>query len=394
MPEMAEKPFRLIADQQALVELCDDLSTSSEIALDTEFVRTRTLLPKLGLLQVSDGNQTYLIDPLEISDFSPFVALLTDATIVKVLHACSEDLEVFWSHFNVVPSPVFDTQLAANVLGMGPTLGYARLVELECDVVLDKGESRTDWLARPLSDKQLHYAANDVIYLYTLYHGLAERIDELDKRSMLYSEIEILASKKIALLPPEYAYLTFGNAWKLHTKQRFVLKRLAKWRLEQARKYDIAINFIVKEPHLLAVAMHLPRTKSQLSGLKVLLPQEIRKQGDTLVGIVNQAINQFEQDPQLHDVPKIRRLNDVGQYKKQLAALKVLCTEIAEQTGIAVELLASKKQLNQLLKWWWFEYDETAIQGLKPDVLSGWRAPLFTERLIELLGQPVRGIGE
>ena len=394
MPEMADTSFRLIAEQSALDALCDDLTGVTEIALDTEFVRTRTLLPKLGLLQLNDGRNTYLIDPTQIDTFDSFVAVLTNPGIVKVLHACSEDLEVFWSHFGIIPSPIFDTQLAANVLGKGPTLGYARLVELECEVNLDKGESRTDWLARPLSDKQLQYAANDVIYLYQVYHTLAPQIDDLDRRSLLYSEVEVLAQKKVAQIPAEFAYLTFSNAWKLQPKQRYVLKRLAEWRLNRAREQNIAINFIVKEPHLSAIAMYLPRTKSQLAGLKVLLPQEIRKQGDTLVGIVNHAVSQFERDPESHDVPRIRRLNDLSQYKKQLAALKVLCTEISAQTGIAVELLASKKQLNQLLKWWWFEYDETAIQGLQPDLLSGWRAPLFTTALVELLGKPLRSIGE
>ena len=199
-------------------------------------------------------------------------------------------MEVFLSHFDVAPAPVFDTQFAANLLGMGPSLGYGRLVELECEITLDKGESRTDWLARPLTDKQLHYAANDVTYLYRLYTQLEPRVKELKLLDVLYQEMELLADKKAAKMPEKSAYLAIGNVWKLNPSQRFVMQKLAAWRLKMAREKDIAINFIIKEPHLLAVAMHCPRDKRQLTAMKILLPQEIRRYADQLVGIVNQAM--------------------------------------------------------------------------------------------------------
>ncbi len=384
--------YRQINDQSSFESLCEHLADCPVLALDTEFVRTRTLLPQLGLLQVFDGQNTYLIDPLPLSDLTAFAQLLSSPNIVKVLHACSEDMEVFLSHFDVAPAPVFDTQFAANLLGMGPSLGYGRLVELECEITLDKGESRTDWLARPLTDKQLHYAANDVTYLYRLYTQLEPRVKDLKLLDVLYQEMELLAVKKAAKMPEKSAYLAIGNVWKLNPSQRFVMQKLAAWRLKMAREKDIAINFIIKEPHLLAVAMHCPRDKRQLTAMKILLPQEIRRYADQLVGIVNQAMAQYQQNPEQCQLDRVKRLNDVPQYKKQLSELKKLVQQSAQDSNIAAEIIASKKQLNQLLKWWWFEHEETSAQDLLPDLLTGWRRTLMLDSVKQLLGPSIREI--
>ena len=391
MPIDAQSQYRLITSQSEFNTLCKHLGTLGVIALDTEFVRTRTLQPLLGLIQVFDGLNTYLIDPVELDDLSPFSELLTNPSVVKVLHACSEDLEVFLAHMQVTPAPIFDTQFAANLLGMGQTLGYAKLVEIECDIVLDKGESRTDWLARPLSDKQLHYAANDVIYLYQVYQKLCPKIVDKNLLELLYQELEALGVKKTAQLPADSAYLTFSNNWRLNEEQRYVLKKLAAWRLKFARERNMAINFVVKEAHLLTVATSLPKSKSQLSGLG-LMPQEIRKHGDTLVGMVNQSLTQYRQAPENFHVPKIKRLNDLTHYKKVLGQLKELCIKLAAENRLTPEVLASKKQLNQLLKWWWFDLEETSAQGILPDLLLGWRRAVFEQSLLDLLGQPVKPI--
>ena len=150
--------------------LSGKLTLQSDIlVLDTEFVRTRTYYANLGLIQAYDGKRLALIDPVSITDLSGFWQLLSNPNIVKLVHSCSEDLEVFAHYGQCQPTPLFDSQLAASVAGLGHGLGYAKLVEMCLDVSLDKGESRTDWLKRPLSDAQLQYAANDVYYLYQLY---------------------------------------------------------------------------------------------------------------------------------------------------------------------------------------------------------------------------------
>ncbi|MEP2603560.1 MAG: ribonuclease D, partial [Paraglaciecola sp.] len=173
--------YTFITDTQALNDFCLQASKEQAIAVDTEFVRTRTLYPKLGLIQIYDGKQLVLVDPLSIDDFSSLQSLLTNPKVVKVLHSCSEDLEAFWHALKVVPAPIFDSQFAASIVGMGPALGYAKLVEMMLGVVVDKGESRTDWIARPLSEQQCAYAANDVLYLFQLYPELKSKVEQQQK---------------------------------------------------------------------------------------------------------------------------------------------------------------------------------------------------------------------
>ncbi len=379
--------YQLIDNDRSLADVCNRASNHREIALDTEFVRTRTLTPQLGLIQLYDGEQLVLIDPLAIKDFAPFVELMKNPNVTKVLHSCSEDIEAFLTFFGEVPAPVFDTQFAANILAMGATVGYARLIEELLNIQLDKGEARTDWLARPLSEKQLHYAANDVLYLLPAYKQLAARIDELDKRKWVVDEIGHLVAKKQAQLPSEWAYLQVKNNWKLTQKQVYILKRLAAWRLDRAREKDMALNFVLKETALIELVQVQPVEKAQLAKIYGMSPQVVRKQGDNLLTLINDAADEFDALDENEKPNRILRLIDIQAYKRYASELKALAEKIANANDVAVEVLASKKQINQLLKWWWFDEDETSAQGLAPDLLSGWRGKLFWAGVIELLGE-------
>lgn len=378
--------YVLISSNDALAETCARARRHPAVALDTEFVRTRTLAPHLGLLQLYDGHQLVLIDPLPITDFTPLIHLLTDDKVVKVLHSCSEDLETFLNAFNVLPTPVFDTQVAASILGLGPTLGYARLIEELCGVTLDKGESRTDWLARPLRDAQLHYAANDVLYLLPAYEQLSQMIDARGKRHWVTEEIATLGERKRASMPLEFAYLQIKNNWRLSSQQLTVLQHLAAWRLNRAREKDMALNFVFKESALFDVAQRLPTNRASLSRISGVTPHVLRLFADTLLKLVEQGLDEFELLPSEQHLPPVRRLIDIPAYKKSMAAIKEITDTLAERQGVTSDVLASKKQMNQVLKWWWFDIDETRVLGLMPDLLSGWRKPLFEQALIGVLG--------
>ena len=378
--------YQLITTFEQLEKVCITAQRQEAIALDTEFVRTRTLTPHLGLIQLYDGHQLVLIDPLAIENMQPFVALLENTDVVKVLHSCSEDLETFLTAFDTIPSPIFDTQFAASVLGKGPTLGYAKLVEMLCDVELDKGESRTDWLARPLREAQLSYAANDVLYLLPCYQQLASEIQAVGKADWVFEEIALLGAKKRAQMPEDFAYLQIKNSWRLNAEQLTVLQALAAWRLNTARKKDLALNFVFKEGHLFEAAQRLSDSKSALSRINGVNHQSVRRYGDTIVAIIEEARTKFAQTPEKFRLPVVLRLIDIPKYKKTLAELKSVSEQIADENGVSSDVIASKKQLNQLLKWYWFQVDETRVQGLKPDVLSTWRAPLFQPYVSKLLG--------
>ena len=357
--------------------VCARAARQPAIALDTEFVRTRTLAPELGLVQLYDGHQLALIDPLAIDDMSSLVSLLTNPDVIKVLHSCSEDLEAFLVTFNEVPTPIFDTQFAASLLGLGVTMGYARLIEMLLETELEKGESRTDWLARPLSDKQCRYAADDVLYLLPAFEQLYEMVEAKGKTTWVLSESACLTEKKKASLPEAYSYLQIKNAWRLSSQQLTVLKHLAAWRVRRAKERNMALNFVFKEAHLYELALRMPQSKSALGRIHCLTPQERRLNPDMLLSVIQAGLDEFDNTPVQEHIPRLRRLIDFPAYKQTLARFKQAVTEMAAEHGVTEEVLASKKQLNQLLKYQWIEVDECRLMGLKPDVLTGWREPLF-----------------
>ncbi|MFT6778171.1 MAG: ribonuclease D [Paraglaciecola sp.] len=372
--------YNFITSNQALAEFCQQASQAQAIAVDTEFVRTRTLYPQLGLIQIYDGKQLVLVDPLAIDDFSSLTELLTNPNVVKVLHSCSEDLETFWHAFKIIPSPIFDSQFAASITGMGPALGYAKLVEIMLEVTVDKGESRTDWLARPLRIEQCDYAAKDVLYLFQLYPELKERVEEQNKLPWVYAEIDHLSAKKQTPIPLDSVYLTIKNNWKLSGKEILILKTLAAWRTSTARERDMALNFVVREENLVSIATLQPTSKNELRSIEGINPHEVRIHGDALLAIVADCQKVSEEDYP----PRVIRLNDVKEYKNTAASVKKLCLNIAEKNAIPPELVGSKKQINQLLKWCWFDQDETTDMGLKPDLLSNWRRALLVKELVKI----------
>jgi ribonuclease D len=381
---LSSMPYEYIKDEVALADLCADLAKSSVITLDTEFVRTRTLNPLLGLLQVFNGERLALIDPVAIEDLSAFSEILTNTDIVKVLHSCSEDIDALHSNLGVTPQPLFDTQFAASILGIGPSIGYANLIETFFSITLDKGESRTDWMARPLSAKQLDYAAADVTYLMAAFHELESQLNEKGWRDIVLAESATLILKKTTMLPSEYAYLGLSNAWKLSGSQLYALKNLAQWRMDIAREQDIAINFVIKEAVMLDIAINLPQSAAQLHQMPNFFGKQVRLYSQAILDITADAMKISKEDTP----PRAKRLMDFTAFKRASADIKSVVEKIESKTGIPAAVLASKKQIGQVLKWCWFEYDEFALQGLQPDILSGWRRALFIEELSTLFSDP------
>ncbi|MDF2179832.1 ribonuclease D [Aliiglaciecola sp. CAU 1673] len=374
--------YQYIKDKDALVTYCQRAQTKPFIAVDTEFVRTRTLTPQIGLVQLYDGEQLALVDPIAIRELSALANLLSNPKVIKVLHSCSEDLDTFWTALGVMPNPLFDTQFATSLLNQGTSVGYAKLVEQRLGVSLDKGESRTDWLARPLSEQQLAYAANDVYYLYQLFSPIAAEIEALGRTAWVLEESAQLAARKRQDLPSEYAYLTIKNNWLLSGRGLACLKALAAWRLEKARTRNLALNFVIKEGALVNIARRQPANKNALYAIPEMAPQDVRRHGEELLDILDN-VNRL---PPEHYPANVERLVDFPAYKKTSANLRHYCEEVASQLAIPVELLGSKKQINQLLKWLWFTLDESKLMGQVPELISGWRLPLLRDGICRITG--------
>ncbi|MBF3228277.1 ribonuclease D, partial [Pseudomonas aeruginosa] len=220
---MTAPEIQWIRDDASLAQQCREWRTQPYLALDTEFMRVDTFYPAAGLVQVGDGRQEWLIDPLLIQDWSPFAELLEDERVVKVLHACSEDLEVFLRLTGSLPVPLFDTQLAAAYLGMAHSMGYSKLVKEVLDIDLPKDETRSDWLQRPLTEMQMRYAADDVQHLAQVYLALDARLSE-EKRAWLLEDGAELVANLCRESDPREAYREVKLGWRLRPQQLAVLR--------------------------------------------------------------------------------------------------------------------------------------------------------------------------
>ncbi|NOJ17049.1 ribonuclease D [Vibrio jasicida] len=369
--------YQIITKNKDLEEVCALAREADVVMLDTEFVRIRTYYPQLGLIQLFDGKQLSLIDPTELTDMTSFVELLKDTSVLKVLHACGEDLEVFQNAFGSTPFPMVDTQLMAAFLGHGLSTGFATLVEEYLGVELDKSESRTDWMARPLTQKQLDYAAADVHYLMPLYEKLFDKVNEAGWWEAVQQESDLLVSKRIRNVNEENAYLDIKGAWQLRPAELAILKPLATWRYKEAIKRDLALNFIFKEGDLLTVA-RLGLTgfkKMEAEGIDI---RAINRHGARIAGIVKSA-KQISAD----DYPaKIERLMDYPGYKQIFKNMKDVVKVASQKSGLATEFLASKKQINQIISWVWKKDRDPARL---PDVMQGWRLELLGKNMDKLL---------
>ncbi|MFI8416904.1 ribonuclease D [Serratia sp. NPDC078593] len=368
--------YTLITTDAGLQQVCEQARKHAQIALDTEFVRTRTYYPQLGLIQLYDGEQLSLIDPLPITHWQPFIDLLVDTAVVKFLHAGSEDLEVFLNAFKVLPTPLVDTQILAAFTGKPLSCGFATLVAEYMQVELDKSESRTDWLARPLTERQCIYAAADVFYLLPMAKQLVLETEQAGWTAAASSECLLLCQRRSEALTPELAYREITNAWQLRGRQLACLQKLAEWRLRQARERDLAVNFVVREENLWAVARYMPGSLGELDALGLSGP-EIRYHGKTLLALVAEA-NELDE---ANFPPPVENLIDQPGYKKVFKDIKAAIVTVSEQSGLSSELLASRRQINQLLNWHWKLKNSENL----PELISGWRADLLAEPLQAIL---------
>jgi len=365
-----------VQNDASLVELCNELVKSDLLAIDTEFVRTRTLYPKLGLLQVSNGDIIALIDPITIEDLSPFWALLTNNAICKVLHACSEDLEVFLTAANCKPENLIDSQVMMSFLGHGLSLGYAAMVQQYTGIELDKSESRTDWTKRPLTPRQLTYAEADVEYLHQIFPKIYQEVSDACWLEAAQQETQLMIERKFTPINENLMYMNIKMNWKLNAKQLNSLKYLATWRYQQAKKRNMPLGFIAKDHTLFALAQRNPISVGAMIGLAGAETLDIKHKGKAMLQVLNQA-NKTPEDE--YPQPVIR-LDEYPAYKQIFKKVKAFVATAAEEANLLPENLASKKQINQFLSWH-FNINNASKSDAVIDVLHSWRLHLFGEKL-------------
>jgi ribonuclease D len=367
-----------IRDNDSLGQLCAQWQQLPFVALDTEFMRVDTFYPIAALLQIGDGQRAYLIDPLTIDNWQPLAALLENPAVVKVVHACSEDLEVLLRLTGSLPAPLFDTQLAAAYLNLGFSMGYSRLVQEVLGIDLPKGETRSDWLQRPLSETQVSYAAEDAVHLAQVFTELRPRLSEDKYRWVLEDGAELVANLRREVDPYE-VYREAKLAWKLSRAQLAVLRELCAWREREARARNLPRNRIVREHALWPLAKTQPDNLSALAKIEDMHPRTVRQDGEFLLDLIKRTAS-VGPDQWPPAVPEPLPIEAAALLKR----LKAVGQAQAERLGIAPEVMLRKKTLESLLK---SGFPNGPYQ--LPDSLRGWRRELMGQALLDSLATAV-----
>ncbi len=358
-----------IVDQPALNDFCASLRGVSWLALDTEFIREQTYYPQLCLIQIASADRVACIDPLALPSLDPLLDLLYDPAITKVLHAAQQDLEIFYHLRGAVPTPVFDTQLAALVLGHGSQIGYAALVQQLLGVELDKTHTRANWRHRPLAPEWLAYAAADVRFLRELY---------LRQQAALAARgwLDALAEDFAALAAPDRYRLQPWEAWRrvrehnrLRGVQRAVLRALAAWREERASTHDRPRRWILDDAALLELARRMPKTPDELSRIRGLPATTVQRQGETLLARIATA---RAEPPEQWPVRTARSHVSPEQAAKVDEMLRLIAAR-ADHNRIPSQCLADRWDVEKLLL------------GEDSLLLHGWRAAVVGRELLARL---------
>ena len=255
--------FHVIDNADALQNSCQQLLSSGWLAIDTEFERVNTYYPKLCLVQLANAEQTIIIDALVINELQPLYELLYRETIIKVLHSGHQDLEIFFNLTGKIPVPLYDTQLAAPLFGYDKGMGYGKLIKTALDIDLDKAHARTDWTRRPLTDEQLRYAADDVIYLGKVYQLFREQAAD-DDVTRLQELFAVLYREETYHPDPDRMWKKIFAVRRLKGKPLTIAKKLAAWRELAARKYNRPRKWLLADQALVDIARQRPSTIEEL----------------------------------------------------------------------------------------------------------------------------------
>ena len=366
------RAYTLITSNEDLAEASRLWAEAPVLGLDTEFVRTNTFFHKLGLIQVSDSRTSWLVDPLAARDLTPLAAVFRSPG-VKVLHSASEDMEVFYRNLGVLPEPLFDTQIAGALAGAGAFLSYQKIVAAYLGVELAKEETRTDWIARPLSAAQLAYAAEDVAFLVPLYERLRSDLEAQGRLSWPFEDSAALLDTSRFEEDSEGAYLRVKGAGRLDRRQLAALRSLAAWRDREARKRDLPRSFVLKEDLLLALATRRPKVLRDLQKLPSYDPRQGARDAETWLQIIEEAeaLPEAELPPRITGKPLSPAVRDLEN------RLRDRVRKTAARLNVPPEVLAPRRTLDALLRLTVGKDDPRL-----PRELEGWRREVIGEDLL------------
>lgn len=360
----------MITTTSELKELVKKLEASTFLAVDTEFLREKTYFARLCLIQIADdaGND-YLVDPLAIEDLSPLRALFCESDITKVFHAGSQDYEIFYQALGAPVGPVFDTQSAATLLGHCDQTGYGALVQAELDVTLSKADGFTDWSRRPLSDAQLAYARDDVIYLAQLYPVMLEKLAESGRSHWLDEEFASKSEPELYQVDFEQVFRRVKRASSLKGRALGNLSKLASWREHRAQKMDLPRKWVCSDETLIELARRAPRTLDEVKQIRGVSAPVIKNTQEIFRALNEAAAIPQEELPVFVRHRRVPCADDAG-----VDLMMALVHRRAKDNNIAVSQLASRTLCEELIS-----------DREQCELMHGWRRTLIGEELCSLL---------
>ncbi len=360
-----------------LEAFCRRAREHGSVAIDTEFERERTYKPILQLLQAATPEEARIIDPLALEDLTPLWDLVADPEVETILHAAGQDLEIFYDKTRMVPHRLFDTQVAAALVGMGEQPGYADLLRRILKIRLEKHERVTDWGRRPLSDAQLKYALEDVLHLHDLRNDLHANLERRGRLEWLSEELAHYESIDNYEVDRRKLWLRVSRHRSLDRRGLAVLRELADWRERTAQRRNIPRGRVLKDEMLVELSRRQPKVPDDMRVLRRMHPREIEKSGEEICEAVEVALELAEKDwPRLPPIP-----DEDPELNVTADLLAVLLRRLARESSIATSYLGTKKEVVRLIS--------RIRDGREDDgdlrLLQGWRYELAGEKLVRLL---------
>jgi ribonuclease D len=349
---------------EELSALASELESQQSIGLDTEFLRERTFFPKLCLLQLSAPGRVWCVDALRVGSLEPLMSVLTGAATPKLIHAARQDLEAIFLCTKKILSPVFDTQIAAACVGLKPQIGYAELVKTLLEVVVPKGQTRTDWSKRPLTREQLEYAADDVLYLGEVARLLAARLESLGRTHWAAEDCAALQNRELYDPDTSKSWQRLRGIAQLAPAARGRAKAIAVWRERLARERDLPRAWILADAAIFSIAHAAP---ADAAALEAVQPLNERFAAGVLEALRAAAAAPLEEgEPQ--------ELRPTAEQKALMEKLNKVVDARAEELKVSAEVLATRGELKAL-----------ALGRRDAPALSGWRRQEIGDRLLNVL---------
>ena len=359
-----------ITTTDSLAQACARLAKHPCVTIDTEFLRESTYYPILCVMQMASPDEALVVDALAPDiDLASFFALMADERVLKVFHAGRQDIEIVWHRAGLIPHPVFDTQIAAMVLGHGDSISYEQLVQRITGDYLDKSHRFTDWSRRPLSKAQIAYAISDVTHLRDIYLALSADLAKRGRIEWVNEEMEILTSPDTYRAEPERAWQRVRTRAR-KPKELAVLMEVAAWREREAQSRDVPRGRVLKDDALGDIAVQAPTSMEKLAALRS-LPRgfERSKWGEAILQAVERGLAR-----DLKSLPRIERSRTAVNGAATVELLKVLLRMTAERHAVAAKVIATVEDLERIAA-----DDEADVAALK-----GWRRELFGEKALAL----------